>query len=163
MASSHPPSCTVLGQEERGPWRCSGVARLAQGQAQPGAPGEQEPAGEARAVVQAPPGWLQEGAAPACMVTRVAEGPASCQQAALACPAGFTLLGIGQAGDKRCSQQSAAHVPPRDAWTSCLRLKLHSEATPGQGHVTAARPPGAHCRSGCQVRRGSCGQQDKGS
>ena len=82
MASSNPPSCTVPGQADRGQWRCLGIVWLAQGQAQPGLPGEQEPAEEARPVVLAPPGRLQEGAAPACRVARVAEGQAPCQQAA---------------------------------------------------------------------------------
>ena len=79
-AGSNTPSCTALGQAQRGQWRCSGVGRLAQGQAQQGLQGEQEPAEEARTVVLAPPGRLQEGAAPASIVTRVAEGQASRQQ-----------------------------------------------------------------------------------
>ena len=94
--------------------------QLVQGQAQPGLPGKQEPAEEARPVAPAPLARLQEGAAPACIVTRVAEGQALCQQAAGACPAEYMLLGIKGVGNQRCCQQPAARAPSKDIWMSCL-------------------------------------------
>ena len=133
--------------------------QLVQGPAQPGVPGKLEPAVEARPVAPAPLARLQEGAAPACIVTRVAEGQALCQQAAGACPAEYMLLGIKGVGNQRCCQQPAARAPSKDIWMSCLESFRGSagQVIPLQHAHLCHR-----CRSGCTVQRGSCDQQDRG-